>query len=386
MKFNNCKNLFIITLLLLSVLSISSDVFAKTMHLHPAGTGTQHDNHYYGLEQIKTVSAGDIIYCHSDAGDYKNPFQINSWEGTAEHPIILMNASGEQPSINGYINIEDSQYIEIKGFTVSKSQYSGIMIQKNSHHITIAKCIVKNNPLGIWIGNNAGMANKILKNEVFHNSTHGIATDHVDCTPGNETIMAENNVYENGYHGFEISSNYYIIEKNIVHKNGSDSAGTSGIHLFALNSGDNVGNHNIIRYNTSYDNTELNGPDGNGIQLDQWCDDNEVYYNLCYHNDGAGINIFDSSKNLIYNNTLFGNMVDPGSSHIYKGELTLASDKSSLDRTKDNRLLNNIIVATDQSTCAIYIGSYTSNNQIEIKHNLFFNKQGSTLYTIGNDK
>ena len=189
---------------------------AKTLHLHPVGTGTQHGNHYYGLWQIKSIAPGDIIYCYDDDGAYNSPFFLGGWKGTAEQPITIINASGEHPVIKGYIDIQDSQYIEIKGLTVTESPYGGILIQKGSHHITVARCIVKNNALGIWIANGAGMANRIMHNEVFSNATQGITADHVNCTSGNETILAENHVYDNGYHGFEISANYYIIEKNVV--------------------------------------------------------------------------------------------------------------------------------------------------------------------------
>ncbi len=363
---------------------MTGNVYAKTMHLHPSATGTKHDNHYYEFWQILPVAPGDIIYCHDDGTTYNYSFSLDGWKGTADQPITIMTALGETPVINnGYIDILNSQYIEIKGLTVTGSQYAGIMLQQGSHHITVTDCIVKNNGGGIWIGNGAGTSNKILNNEVSSNQTQGIAADHINCTPGNETIMSGNHVYDNGYMGFEISSNYYIVEKNVVHNNGKDYAGSSGIHLFAFSPEDDAGDNNIIRYNISYKNIELDGPDGNGIQLDQWCDNNMVYYNLCYSNDGAGINIYDSSGNTIYNNTLYGNMIDPGTSHLLKAELTLASDYShNIDGTKENTITNNIITATGPSVYAIYIDELTSDNQINIRRNLFFQQKNSPIYWI----
>jgi len=94
-------------------------------------------------------------------------------------------------------------------------------------------------------------------------------------------------VYRNGMHGMEINGNRYIIEHNIVWENGIGLSGTSGIHIFAKDKQQGTGQFNIIRYNTISGQKETDGQDGNGIQLDEWCDNNQIYFNVTFANDGA---------------------------------------------------------------------------------------------------
>ncbi|MFA6281983.1 MAG: hypothetical protein WCY05_05755, partial [Candidatus Omnitrophota bacterium] len=117
---------------------------------------------------------------------------------------------------------------------------------------------------------------------------------------------------------------------------------------------------------------------------DQWCDYNEVYYNICHANDGAGINIFDGANNNIYNNTLWGNMLNPGKSHAYRAELVLATDYvHNVNRVDNINIMNNIIVANDKNNYAIYVGDLTAKNNLRINNNLLFNTQESDFYYFG---
>ncbi len=356
-----------------------SAIEAKVFYLHPAGQEKiDKPDHYYGLWEIKSVSPGDVIYCN---GTYKNSFFIDNWQGTRDNPVIIKAAPDATPVINGYIDIQRSKYIKIEGFTVQNSKYGGVMIQKGSSNITVYKCNIRNNGLGIWIANGAGGENRIIENEVSYSKTQGIAAALVNCEYRKETILAGNIVHHNRYMGFEINANYYIIEENIVYNNGEGYAGSSGIHLFSAGPGENSGDNNIIRYNISYNNIELKGPDGNGIQLDQWCDNNEVYYNLCYNNDGSGICLYDSSNNKVYNNTLYGNMQKTDKSYFFSGELILAGDHvKNVDRTNNNMIMNNIVVAKDIGTYAVYIDKITSDNSISMNNNLFFHLKNDYFY------
>jgi parallel beta-helix repeat protein len=283
--------------------------------------------------------------------------------------------------IEGSVVLVQAEYVNVEGLTITNSPYPGVIIKLGSHHVSVSRCLVNKNGLGIWIGDGAGMENRILDNEVSFNKTQGIGVDLVNCSVDKETVIKGNRVFENGYHGIEVNGSYYIIEKNEVFRNGKDLMGTSGIHVYSLSPEEDSGDHNIIRYNVSHHHVALSGPDGSGIQLDQWCDFNQVYYNICFANDGAGIDIFDSANDYIYNNSLYGNMLDPGGDHPIKAELILASEFTrNVDHTDNVSVANNIIVATNPSSYAIYVDRLTSDNRLTIEKNLFFHSQGNAFY------
>jgi parallel beta-helix repeat protein len=357
-------------------------LLAMTYHVYPLGTGRTGGDKIYGLSQFEwsRAVAGDIFLLYDDLGSFKETITVYG-KGSSDRPIVIKPAPSELPVIDGTLVLTGAAHVNIEGLTVANSPYAGVIIKTGSHHVSVSRCAVKDNALGIWIGDGAGMKNRVTDNEVSFNKTHGIAVDRLNCSPGKETIIGGNRVFENGHHGIEINGSYYVIEKNEVFNNGKDLVGTSGIHIYSLSPDQDSGDHNIIRYNVSHHHTALSGADGNGIQLDQWCDFNQVYYNICFANDGAGINIFDSSNDYIYNNTLYGNMLDPGKNHPIKAELILASDfKRNVDHTNKIVVANNIIVATGSSNYAIYVDRLTSDNRLKIERNLFYHTQGTAFY------
>ncbi|SFM94162.1 right-handed parallel beta-helix repeat-containing protein [Thermodesulforhabdus norvegica] len=357
--------------------------FGATWTVHPSGTSVNGAYDIAGFSAIdwSKIRPGDVVTIRGSEGIYREPLTI-AGRGTASAPITVRAADGEEPIIENAVVFSGASYVVFEGITVRKSPYSGVIIRDGSHHITVTNCTIHDNLLGIWIGEGAGEAHLISTNNVYNNKTHGIAVDLVNCSPGNETVITSNEVHGNGHHGIEIRGNYYIIEKNIVYENGFSTPGTSGIHIYSGSAGENSGDYNIIRYNISYRNKETSGPDGNGIQLDQWCDFNEVYYNICYENDGAGISVFDSSGSRVFNNTLVGNMLDPGKSHPFKAELYLAGD-SSVNHTRNVAVLNNILVATRSSVAPIAVYDPATRNDLTIGHNLLHSTSGDLLYLWG---
>jgi parallel beta-helix repeat protein len=378
--------MFLLFSLMFVFCTYGSIALAKTYHLYPKGKCPHGQECIFALWQISKIAPGDTVVFYDTEGPHKGAFGMEGWKGTAQSPITVRAASGQTPVIEGYVGFQQSEYVTLEGITVTNSPYGGILIQNGSNNITVTKCTIKNSGGGIWIGNGAGMENKIIANEFFSNRTHGIAVNRANCVPGKETVMSRNRVYNNAYMGFEIAANYYIIEHNEVFNNGKDYIGSSGIHTYASSAEDNAGDHNIIRYNICYGNIEaVSGPDGNGIQLDQWCDHNQVYYNVCYNNDGAGIAVFDSAESTIFNNTLFNNGLSKNSSHLFKGEIFLASDfTKNVDHVKNVTVKNNIIVSNREGIPAIAVCELTSNNPLSIGNNLLYNTKSGKLFVWGN--
>lgn len=361
------------------ILFYNTPSWSEITHVRPRGTETK-PGQVSGLYGIRweAVRPGDTILLHGGA-TYRETFTVSA-KGAPDRPVTIKAAPGETPAIEGTIVLRDARHVVIDGLTILGSRYSGVIIKEGSSNVTVSNSTIRNSGLGIWIGDGAGMENRLIRNEIFSNQTHGIAVDRVNCAPGRETVIEGNRIYNNGHHGIEINASYYVVEGNEVFNNGSAVPGCSGIHLYAKSSSQDAGDHNIIRYNTAYGNKDSRAQDGNGIQIDQWCDFNKVYYNISFGNDGAGINIFDGSHNEVFNNTLFNNMLDPGKTHVYRTEFLIASDVGrNENKASDIKAYNNIIMA-EGNNYAVYVDRLACKNPLYISNNLFFQKKGADFY------
>ncbi len=301
-----------------------------------------------------TLAPGDEVVLRR--GTYAGMVVITA-RGTAARPIILRAEPGAV--LSGTVVFEEAQHVRLEGLTIQRSRLSGVIIRRGSTGVVVQDCTVRDCGLGIWIGEGAGGAHRLLGNTLIDNQTHGIAIDVINAPIGEETLIAGNRVARNGMHGMEINGNRYIVEGNIVWDNGLKLSGTSGIHTFCREPGQDAGRDNIIRYNMVWGQRETTGQDGNGIQLDQWCDRNQVYFNICFGNDGAGIALFDASDNFVANNTLYDNMIDSGRRHAYKADLVLASDYTrNVDHVANNVIRNNLVVTRRRGIAGIYVDPF----------------------------
>jgi parallel beta-helix repeat protein len=316
-------------------------------------------------------------------------------QGAENAPIVYeAYGTGNPPKIqNGAVALSGAQYAIVRNFEVTGSPYAGIALQDGTHHTQILSNTLHDNAGGIWTGNDVGMSNRMAENSIYLNQGNGIAIDSVFCTPGNETVIAYNEIYSNAWHGIELSGNYHIVENNVVYSNGANPDGTddlvghSGIHLFSrFHEGDPDmgGDHNIIRNNIVYDTRDRNddATDGNGIQMDMWCDDNLVYNNIAYHNDGPGITIFGGSRNRIFNNTLYDNGLHLGYRWA-KTQLMVGSSEEVA--AADNAITNNIAFSTDEETFAVFIEDTSQPLDNVFAANLYFNAAGGNLTGRGSE-
>lgn len=304
--------------------------------------------------------------------------------GTAEAPVTVAAVPGTQPVLSNSVVFENAAHVTVTGLTVRGAAHSGFILRRASHHVTVRASTVDASGLGIWIGDGAGAGHRIVGNTLTANKTHGIAVDVVNAPADDPTVIQGNTVSGSGIHGMEINGSGYVVEGNRVHDNGVAMSGTSGIHLYAKDAAQDAGDRNVIRYNIVTGQRETTGQDGNGIQVDQWCDGNVVAFNVVSGNDGAGINLFDAGENLVVNNTAFGNMKDSGGRHAYKGEIVLASDVTrQVGRTVNNRVLNNIAVATRAGVAAIAVEATSTGRGNAIGPNLLRHAPGGWLYAYG---
>lgn len=338
---------------------------------HPAESATYHVGPGQEFSSVADIpwsqaAPGDTIFLH---GNIIGNLIITS-QGTATSPVHIMGAPGNV--VHGSLVLQGARYVQISGVNAEGSSYPAFVIRNGAADDTIENSQASHAGIGIWIGSGAGGGHKLLRNSVHDNRGDGIAIDRVNCAPGTETVISGNTVNDNATHGIEISGNWYVVEHNIVYDNGKVNYGASGIHTFAFNAAQNAGKHNVIRYNVVYNTHDVHAGDGNGIELDQWCDDNRVSFNLAFHNDGAGIVVFDAADNVIENNTLFANARDPGNTHPYRADLVIASDYTKqVDHAFGNIVRNNLVLADGDHRYAIFVDDFASHHMKEIANNDF---------------
>ncbi|MCK4306852.1 right-handed parallel beta-helix repeat-containing protein [candidate division WOR-3 bacterium] len=365
-------------------------------------SGTNPINAFQGFVSINgnAIQPGDTLILLADKGNFTNEvMSIGYKSGTAGNPILITNNNTGTPIIDsGYVLLQNASYITFDNITIQQSPYSAINMGDSVSNIVIKNCILTTSGQGIGIASSTGDNNLIENCIITNNEYNGIGIDSNACSPGNETRIRNCIISDNGYHGIELNGNYYIIEENIVERNGNSIIGTSGIHVFAWPYS-NRGLHNIIRYNFCNDNIEIAdttgfGPDGNGIQLDQHTGFNQIYYNICLDNDGAGIIVLDSRSNEIYNNSLASNYEDSAGGHVglkFLAELAVMSLLTDSNcHSKDNIIKNNFVYAED-SVLAVGIDNESiiaSGNAFS--NNLYWNKDNNDVWqwsaTTGNDE
>ena len=248
-------------------------------------------------------------------------------------------------------------------------EYDGV------HDFVMQNCESKWGANGFAIGPKNGGGNTVRDCLIHHNMVHGISSD-TDTGPSisRQNTIQRNVIYSNGSNGIVIDANYWIIEHNIVHDNGTNTSEDIGIHLYTATADSGSGDYNIIRYNIVY-NQKGSANDGAGIAIDQWCDNNQVYYNICYNNDGPGFYNYDAAGNAFYNNAAYGNCQNSSGGLTMKGEFRLTGA-----RTTNTTLKNNIGYAISPSAYAIYLNPDTSQSSFTITNNLWFSTNADWYY------
>jgi len=292
-------------------------------------------------------------------GVYEGPVTITA-QGTAARPIRVQAADAANPPVlNNSVDFQHAAWVQVAGLVVQQPAYGGFVIRRGSHHITVADSVVRGAPIGIDVTDGAGTGLALLRNRIEASSTNGIGIDGVNADAADRSLIQSNTVVGSGGHGIDLRGSNYLVEANTVTQSGQRSSGTSGIHIYSGVLGEGTGAGNMLRYNRSYANADALASDGNGIQIDQWCDGNTVAFNLVWDNDGAGIIVFDGSSNEVYANTAHGNGLDPGGTHGALGQLILSGSVAgqAVGRPAQNQIYNNLLVSTRLAVPALAVDS-----------------------------
>jgi parallel beta-helix repeat protein len=282
----------------------------------------------------KLVAAGDTVLVKN--GTYNENLTIAA-SGMPKKWITFKAFPGHQPFVkgsSGAFNIIGS-YVKIIGFEITSIAENGIAISgqiTGNHHV------------------------QILNNKVHDCGCNGIGG---------------------------IKTDYLKIENNIVYRNTFTAPWMcSGISIYQAQDSDRQpGFHNIVRGNISYSNenktVNKDGKvtDGNGIIIDdlkhtqgkvktpKYLSTTLVENNIVFDNGGRGINIFESERVTVRNNTSFKNSK---SKTLYEGS---DGEISSLN-SDNNSFYNNIAYGSDRSKRTL-VDSKSSGNKWD--YNLSYN-------------
>ncbi len=347
-----------------------------TIYVDPtakAGGNGSSTNPYNSWSSVH-FSAGNTYL--QKAGTTYNGTLTVSVQGTNTSPVTIgAYGTGAAPVVHGTVNFNKAAYTTFSGFTVTGSTSAGMTIQSGTHNVTISgDTVTGNKGIGIWIGGAAGGGNVIQNSTITLNGSDGIAINDVGSSTA-ESYITGNNISTNGQHGIELDGNYFTVSGNTTDGNGTATSGCSGIHLYASSTRDGYGNYNVITGNVSVGNHDTSALDGNGIELDQWTHNNQVTDNFCYDNDGAGIVLYDASKNVINGNETDDNELDPGHTHTVRGELVMIT---SSNLTSGNTIENNVFLSASTNSQAAFVDSGSSKG-----HNTFLSNILESVVTNG---
>ena len=250
---------------------------------------------------------------------------------------------------------------------------------------TVSGCTLRDGAGGgALISGVTGGGHKITLCTITGNCGQGGLFTYLDTgsTATTQSVASYNTVTANAQYGVEIRGNYWILENNIITGNGTGLNATKGVggiglHIYCGASGEGTGQYNIIRDNAVTNQYCQTGVDGSGIGVDQWCTNNTVCRNSVTGCDGNGVEVYDATYTVLYNNACYGNGQDRGASHgaPNRNEIALLGSL-----TNNTTLANNIGYATAASAYAIYLDSNAAASTLSITNNCWYRVSGNWYY------
>jgi len=249
------------------------------------------------------VGPGEGIFIRG--GNYDS-FLVDK-SGSDGKQIVIVGYNPEKPKIDGGfgIKIKDGSFITIGGFELTNTTGSwkgGITISNGNFNIienNIIHDISSINVSGIWIEN--GSNNKVLNNQVSNTGWTGIYIKSTGNNSNNEIAYnkSSNNILGQG-NSDGIGLNGVGLTNNNIHNNIVYGNSDDGVDVWNTS-------QNLISANIAY-NQQGSG-DGNGIKAggSTTGGNNIIVGNISYNNKSSGFDSNGSGGNKYYNNDSFKN-------------------------------------------------------------------------------
>ena len=312
------------------------------------GTLAKPYNSWYGF----TLEPGDIAL--QRGGTTAGGFTV-SVHGTASEPVIIGSYGAGQAQIDGTLVLNGASNVTVSGLDLTGGNAYDVMLENGTSSSVIQNCNINGGIGGIFVTGATSNSNAFSNNQIHDNDTVGVWFDGANASAGKETLVSGNNIYRNGEQGILLHGSHIVVSGNTVVNNGlSGLPGISAIHVIGTSSTDTSGQDNVISNNIVADQYDPSSLDGNGIMLDTWARSNDVIGNEIFGNSGAGISLFSASDNLVANNTLQGDVVDPGGTHVIEySEIYLDNASYAPGQTMGNIITGNTVLAVTPYAAAI---------------------------------
>ncbi len=351
----------------LSLAAQAAATSARIIFIDPtAGWGGDGSfDHPYNSWYAFTLPPGDIAL--QRGGTVTGGFTITA-QGTSTQGIVIGSYGTGQAKIEGTVTLHGASNVMLSNLNITGGNAYGVVVNGGTRNSVIADCDIHGGIGGVLISGPSSNANVITNNRIYENDTSGIWFAGANASAGAETLVSRNTIYRNGQQGISLHSSHVIIDNNTIVNNGlAGLPGVSAIHVYGESSTDTSAQHNVISNNIVAYQRDPSSFDGNGIQLDHWADNNIVYGNQVFGNDGAGINLLSAANNAVLNNTVQGNVVDSGGTHVIaRAEIFVGEAQFSPGQTKGNLIADNNVVATNRYAAAIQLDSAASNEPSNI--------------------
>jgi chitodextrinase len=195
-----------------------------------------------------TLQAGDTLVLHGGTYSQTCARVLSNLHGTAQQPIVIRAATGEQPVLtrpirpNGdydqnNLEIADSSYLTLRGLSFKGGEI-GVRLVGSNHHIVVEESEIAETGNGAFTANN-GDTDAL---SVRHTHIHHTGLFKLGATEGEGLYLGCNN-------GTCRVTNS-VIEFNYIHDlRGTSSGGNDGIEI-KVGSGGNLVRHNVIHTTT----------------------------------------------------------------------------------------------------------------------------------------
>jgi hypothetical protein len=354
------------------VLLQGGETFPGTLTLHSAAPGTAARpiavaSYGKGRATIAANSGDGIEISDTGAVTISDLILTGRWDASTQS-----GSSGSGITLNSDVAGIRISDVRLTGLDVSGFKTAGIVLYaypktgiSGFDHIRITDCAVHDN-------GNTGI-------ETFGNG-------YPDNDPFTHLYIARCRVYNNrgvtkhgnpkpsGNSGSGIllsGVNGAMVERCVAHDNGNLEGGGCGIWCYD--------SHAVIfQYNESYDNsTSSTNSDGDGFDLDGGVTNSVVQYNYAHGNTGAGILVWEFSKQGgNHDNTIRDNICQGDATHGWYGEIDVGGNPMS-----GIHVYNNTVYATPEPGPARAAIRFENTTASDFRNNLIISTQGIPLIT-----
>lgn len=268
-------------------------------------------------------------------------------------PIIYWHNQNEKtiPENAAYIALVNCTRISIKNFDLSHNGQSILLVGLTDSVIT--NNTIRNNANGIWLIESE-------KNQITNNTIENNIYDAIYMSNSNNNEVASNTFANNGHSGIEIAQVLGSVGRGVLRLTQSSNNNIKDNNITGNGEGINLqtSNYNVINKNI------LNGNNGSAVHFFD-CKNNTVRTNTIIHNNGSGIKLWMTNNTVVQSN------------YISNNSLGIHLDSAAKNTVIQNTISYNTGFGIQLNSASSHF--MCSADNIIYHNNFIFNQQGEGL-------